>query len=192
MSSFEDLNINISIPPIYDNPVELRTIYQIGKFAPSGWMLNQSMVGTRWYNFYTGNIFLVVKVGDDIYKQLDMLDGSNNFMGLGIWRNNHYQVEHWARVDHLPPIVEYRWLLFRAAYRRKQYEKDMAEVKQMIETKNSSDWHANAEWKRKGADVELRYEHEALEIARNFALEHGLQVTLDDINKNRIGQLALF
>ena len=192
--STEDSNIYISIPRVYENPSDLEAFYRKEIFVPSGWMLDQSMAGSRWYNFYTGYVFVVKVIKQDRWKQFQMFNDLRDVFRehLGIWRDGHYQVEHWARVDHLAAVVEYRWRLFNAAFHGKICKHYLDEVHYYLTQKPGSEWNANATWKKRKADEEKRAEIKALADAKDFALRNDIRMTLEDINANRTGQLVLF
>ena len=78
---------------------------------------------------------------------------------LGCWWNDRFCIEHWVRVDHLPPAIQLAWFRTEIAHRRAQT---------MLVC---LDWLA-----RKHAEEEAAV---ALRLARAFAEQHGLPLSPD-------------
>lgn len=205
MGQFDDRMIYAYWPASYGSPEEAIACYHPdrtedpAKLKPTGWMLDESMVGTVWVNLHTGTDCTIhsvgVRMGDlDMYES----DPHGLSMGLGCWRTvaGHetpcFIAEHWARVDHLGPEMRLHWFAVEIARHREDIERH----------EQSAAFYANNPGYPKSYvtndldQAERAREHldSALKAARAYALKNGLIVPSYILNAGLSAgaQMALF
>src|SRR5229473_4733218 len=78
------------------------------------WTL-EDLPGTTWRHLPSGLPMRVDRIGIDedgrpMPVPADEIVGPGEYLpDLGSWRNDRFCIEHWVRVDHLPPAIQLAW-----------------------------------------------------------------------------------
>ncbi len=183
-----DLMIYSAVPTVYIDPMEaIKAVRACNNgyearyrcAAPTGWTLDQSLVGSQWRNLWIACPVTVKAVFPNRWGEPDTWENpKDTISNLGIWftdgsGSRKYIIENWTRVDTLPSHVQYAWMLRQIEYLR---------VK-VIESKSDKLDPPRPFYQRDLTAAEA--EAKAFAEVNNLAAGQA-------VNAGRIGQLLLF
>ena len=109
--------------------------------VPWPWRI-PDLIGSMWGNVYTGAVETIDRVGHDRWHpELPLACRHNGFgysrdqavdneiQSIGMWYDGRYYVDCWLRLDHLAPVVRYRWMV---DVRIPTLERDIADQRRQV------------------------------------------------------------
>lgn len=92
----------------------------------------EQLPGSRWRNLHTGTLVCVTRLGPTHFSKKPVplirvvlplelagdIDRPYYCEELGLWRGRRYLVEHYARIDLLPPAAQWAWFELEARHIR--------------------------------------------------------------------------
>lgn len=183
-----DLMIYSAVPTVYSDPM---VAIKAGRVcnngyearyrcaAPTGWTLDQSLVGSQWRNLWIACPVTVKAVFPNRWGEPDTWENpKDTISNLGIWftdgsGSRKYIIENWTRVDTQSPHLQYAWMLRQIEYLRAKVIESKSDKLDPLRPFYQRDLTA--------AEAEAKAFAEANDLAAGQA-----------VNAGRIGQLLLF
>ncbi len=123
MDPYGNMPIYSYLPPFHAYPGEVlermpRSMVECIRGRPSypawPWAIEE-LHDTAWRNLQGGGIRQVLSIHERLGRPV--LDQGEI---IGFWADDRFVVEHWVRVDHLPPATQLLWFGMELAYWRSQ------------------------------------------------------------------------
>ena len=99
-----------------------------GDYKLLPWSMEE-LPGTTWRNAHTFVSTTIEQLKTDRFGKIgpDPDEHSNILFSIGLWRGKQFCIEHWVRVDHLPPLVQQKWAIERVRYCREELRRKRKE-----------------------------------------------------------------
>lgn len=107
----------------------LRACLQAGKgnvreaeqYTALPWTM-ESLPGTVWRNLHTASPNTVTEIGLDRVGKPGPDPNCVLSFSIGCYRSDRFEIDHWVRVDCLPPAVQISWAIRRVHYCKEELE----------------------------------------------------------------------
>jgi hypothetical protein len=140
----------------------------------------ESLPGTVWRNLYTASPHTVTEIGLDRVGRFGPDPDRVLSFSIGCYRSDRFEIDHWVRVDCLPPAVQVAWAVRRVHYCKGQLEA----LRKQATTMSKTIFRSRTEMEHQDLDIAL---------AELQSLTESLDVTIPPTSLALPGeQMALF
>ena len=101
---------------------------QSDRYTALPWPM-ESLPGTVWRNLYTASPHTVTEIGLDRVGRLGPDPNCVLSFSIGCYRSDRFEIDHWVRVDCLPPAVQVAWAVRRVHYCKQELEALLKQAK---------------------------------------------------------------
>lgn len=86
--------------------------------------------GTSWRNVHTAHLVVVQEIGENGFGRMGPDPGEGSLFSIGLWRGDRFCIEHWVRVDHLPPAEQIAWARKRVEVEKRNLLRRQGELRE--------------------------------------------------------------
>jgi hypothetical protein len=153
-----------------------------------------AIVPSTWINIHTG---IEMRVGDVLPDRFGypipveagtVFERDQRFfdrlgLGLGFWTYSRFVIEHWVRVDHLPPDARVRWFGVEIASIRRKIAQSRSSIAEMDAAPHKvSCYSTNRNIRLRDIEYGEKRLQKAVQRMQAFANDHGLMLTSEQLN----------